>query len=159
MMIPVFPLRAGRIRHKMNALDNAKEARVTDALLNYETIKYFTAEGLELAGYDGATRAYQVGRCRWQLAVKYATMALVQLMNFCVTSKKAHLQWRFCLRSMPSPALCASMALDYYSCCVVTDGYHLMPVGLRQPGTCCVTPVVTTYVSQIYVYPSPFAAC
>jgi ABC-type transport system involved in Fe-S cluster assembly fused permease/ATPase subunit len=30
-------------------------------LLNYETIKYFTNEQLELDGYDYSTRQYQVG--------------------------------------------------------------------------------------------------
>lgn len=44
----------------MNALDNAKEARATDMLLNYETVKYFTNERFELEGYDKATRKYQV---------------------------------------------------------------------------------------------------
>jgi len=45
----------------MNALDNERESRATDMLLNYETIKYFCAEGPELSGYDAATRKYQVG--------------------------------------------------------------------------------------------------
>jgi ABC-type transport system involved in Fe-S cluster assembly fused permease/ATPase subunit len=31
-------------------------------LLNYETIKYFTNEQLELDGYDYSTRQYQVSR-------------------------------------------------------------------------------------------------
>ena len=34
--------RRGVIRKRMNALDNAREARATDMLLNYETVKYFT---------------------------------------------------------------------------------------------------------------------
>lgn len=52
--------RRGAIRKKMNALDNARESRATDMLLNYETVKYFTNEKFELAGYDHATRLYQV---------------------------------------------------------------------------------------------------
>jgi ABC-type transport system involved in Fe-S cluster assembly fused permease/ATPase subunit len=43
----------------MNALDNERESRATDMLLNYETIKYFCAEKAELSGYDTATRKYQ----------------------------------------------------------------------------------------------------
>lgn len=43
----------------MNALDNERESRATDMLLNYETIKYFCAEEAELSGYDTATRKYQ----------------------------------------------------------------------------------------------------
>ncbi len=54
--------RRGVIRKRMNALDNAREGRATDMLLNYETVKYFCNEKFELAGYDNATRQYQVGR-------------------------------------------------------------------------------------------------
>jgi ABC-type transport system involved in Fe-S cluster assembly fused permease/ATPase subunit len=49
-----------QVRKVMNALDNERESRATDMLLNYETIKYFCAEGPELSGYDTATRKYQV---------------------------------------------------------------------------------------------------
>lgn len=48
-----------QVRKVMNALDNERESRATDMLLNYETIKYFTAENAELSGYDTATRKYQ----------------------------------------------------------------------------------------------------
>jgi ABC-type transport system involved in Fe-S cluster assembly fused permease/ATPase subunit len=44
----------------MNALDNERESRATDMLLNYETVKYFCNEEYELRGYDTATRQYQV---------------------------------------------------------------------------------------------------
>ena len=46
----------------MNALDNAREGRATDMLLNYETVKFFTNEQLELNVYDRALRQYQVRR-------------------------------------------------------------------------------------------------
>jgi ABC-type transport system involved in Fe-S cluster assembly fused permease/ATPase subunit len=49
-----------QVRKVMNALDNERESRATDMLLNYETIKYFCAEEPELSGYDTATRKYQV---------------------------------------------------------------------------------------------------
>ena len=52
----------GAVRKRMNALDNERESRATDMLLNYETVKYFTSELFELQGYDRATRQYQVGR-------------------------------------------------------------------------------------------------
>ncbi len=54
--------RRGVIRKRMNALDNAREGRATDMLLNYETVKYFCNERFELGGYDRATRQYQVRR-------------------------------------------------------------------------------------------------
>ena len=55
--------RRGVIRKRMNALDNARESRATDMLLNFETVKYFCNEKFELDRYDGATRAYQVSVC------------------------------------------------------------------------------------------------
>ncbi|GLC34551.1 hypothetical protein PLESTB_001249100 [Pleodorina starrii] len=59
--------RRGVIRKRMNALDNAREGRATDMLLNYETVKYFCNEKFELAGYDNATRQYQAAEY-WQMA-------------------------------------------------------------------------------------------
>ncbi|GIL72034.1 hypothetical protein Vretimale_559 [Volvox reticuliferus] len=59
--------RRGVIRKRMNALDNAREGRATDMLLNYETVKYFCNEKFELDGYDNATRQYQAAEY-WQMA-------------------------------------------------------------------------------------------
>lgn len=55
-----------QVRKVMNALDNERESRATDMLLNYETIKYFCAEEAELSGYDTATRKYQAAEY-WQV--------------------------------------------------------------------------------------------
>ena len=51
--------RRGAIRKRMNALDNAREGRATDMLLNYETVKFFCNEKMELEGYDASLRQYQ----------------------------------------------------------------------------------------------------
>jgi ATP-binding cassette subfamily B (MDR/TAP) protein 6 len=40
------------VRRELNRLDNAKSARATDAMLNYETVKIFTNEGLERANFE-----------------------------------------------------------------------------------------------------------
>mmetsp|Transcript_18402 Transcript_18402/g.51583 ORF Transcript_18402/g.51583 Transcript_18402/m.51583 type:complete len:1155 (+) Transcript_18402:140-3604(+) len=68
--------RRGAVRKRMNALDNAREARATDMLLNYETVKLFCAESLEVNQYDAATRQYQAAEY-WQLAF-LALLAIVQ---------------------------------------------------------------------------------
>ncbi len=39
-------------RHRMNALDSEANGRAVDGLLNYETVKYFNNEALELRRYD-----------------------------------------------------------------------------------------------------------
>lgn len=43
----------------LNRLDNAKSAKATDALLNYETVKYFSNEELERHNFEKAIRDYQ----------------------------------------------------------------------------------------------------
>lgn len=50
----------GKYRRELNRLDNAKGAKATDALLNYETVKYFNNEALERRNYADAIDAYQV---------------------------------------------------------------------------------------------------
>ena len=49
----------GNFRRTMNTTDNAKSARVTDALLNWETVKYFNNEELERNRYGQAIDDYQ----------------------------------------------------------------------------------------------------
>jgi len=41
-----------RFRHEMNRLDSAANGSAIDSLLNYETVKYFNNENLELDTYD-----------------------------------------------------------------------------------------------------------
>ncbi|WP_373487019.1 ABC transporter ATP-binding protein/permease [Blastomonas sp.] len=46
------------LREKMNDLDGKQLARAVDSLLNYETVKYFTAEEREARRYGQAARTY-----------------------------------------------------------------------------------------------------
>jgi len=48
-----------KFRRRMNTLDTEAAARAVDSLLNYETVKYFNAEGAETARYDQAMSGYQ----------------------------------------------------------------------------------------------------
>ncbi|PSC71777.1 ATP-binding cassette sub-family B member mitochondrial [Micractinium conductrix] len=50
----------GKYRRELNRLDNAKGAKATDALLNYETVKLFNNEALERRNFADAIDAYQV---------------------------------------------------------------------------------------------------
>jgi ATP-binding cassette, subfamily B, heavy metal transporter len=47
-----------QLRAEMNALDTASVARSVDSLLNYETVKYFTAEDRETGYYSRVVRRY-----------------------------------------------------------------------------------------------------
>ncbi|MHA1528283.1 MAG: ABCB family ABC transporter ATP-binding protein/permease, partial [Alphaproteobacteria bacterium] len=44
---------------RMNREDQDAHQKAVDSLLNYETVKYFGAEGREAARYDGAMRGYE----------------------------------------------------------------------------------------------------
>lgn len=46
------------LRKQMNDLDSDAMAKAVDSLLNYETVKYFSAEERENARYNAATQAY-----------------------------------------------------------------------------------------------------
>ena len=48
-----------RIRKEMNDQDTDANQKAIDSLLNFETVKYFGAEGREAARYDGAMEGYE----------------------------------------------------------------------------------------------------
>jgi len=61
-------------RHEMNAYDSEANGRAVDALLNYETVKYFNNEKLESQRYDETLNGWE------QAAVKSQTS--MSLLNF-----------------------------------------------------------------------------
>ena len=66
-------------RREMNQKDQLANTRAVDALLNYETVKYFGNEAYEADRYDGALRDYQDAAVRSQnsLAVVNIGQALI----------------------------------------------------------------------------------
>jgi ATP-binding cassette, subfamily B, heavy metal transporter len=48
-----------KVRRQMNEQDTDANQKAIDSLLNYETVKFFSAEGREAARYDGAMAAYE----------------------------------------------------------------------------------------------------
>ncbi|KAL3190321.1 hypothetical protein MRX96_019850 [Rhipicephalus microplus] len=66
-----------KFRREMNQLDNAAQARGVDALLNFETVKYYNAEEYEVAGYKECIEKYQVAEWR--------SNASLNLLNCCQT--------------------------------------------------------------------------
>ncbi len=61
-------------RHQMNRLDSEANSQALDSLINYETVKYFGNEGMELKRFDGTL-------ARWEeMAVKSQTS--MSLLNF-----------------------------------------------------------------------------
>ena len=58
-----------RIRREMNDQDQDAAQKAIDSLLNFETVKYFGAEGREAARYDGAMRLYSVAALKTQYSL------------------------------------------------------------------------------------------
>jgi len=65
-----------RIRRRMNERDTDANQKAVDSLLNFETVKYFGAEGREAARYDGSMRGYETAAV--QTAVSLAWLNLGQ---------------------------------------------------------------------------------
>ncbi len=61
-------------RHQMNRLDSQANSQAFDSLINYETVKYFGNEGMELRRYDATLDGWE------QAAVKSQTS--MSLLNF-----------------------------------------------------------------------------
>ena len=53
-----------KFRREMNRQDNEAAAKAVDSLLNYETVKYFSAEDFETTRYDGAMAGYMTAAIR-----------------------------------------------------------------------------------------------
>lgn len=60
----------------LNRLDNAKSAKATDALLNYETVKYFSNEAHERTQFAVAIGDYQ--RVEYLLLASLSALNIVQ---------------------------------------------------------------------------------
>eukprot|EP00873_Tetraselmis_striata_P028768 jgi/Tetstr1/449032/TSEL_003800.t1 len=71
----------GHFRRDMNTKDNAKGAKATDALLNYETVKYFTNEELERRNFGTAIEEYQ--EVEYKLLASLNALNVVQSLVIC----------------------------------------------------------------------------
>ncbi len=58
-----------RFRREMNELDSKAYTRAIDALLNYETVKYFNNEEFEAQRYDAGLNAYRHAQIRSQTSL------------------------------------------------------------------------------------------
>ena len=73
------------IRRKMNDSDNDANAKAIDSLLNYETVKYFSAETREAARYDRSMARYEDASVKAyvSLAVLNAGQAVIFTIGLC----------------------------------------------------------------------------
>ncbi|WP_371396617.1 ABC transporter ATP-binding protein/permease [Fretibacter rubidus] len=70
-----------RFRRDMNKKDTEANARAIDSLLNYETVKYFSAEDMEKGRYDVAMEGYQKAAIKSRTSLATVNIGQSFLMN------------------------------------------------------------------------------
>ena len=70
-----------RFRRDMNKKDTEANAKAIDSLLNYETVKYFNAEGFEIGRYDTAMEGYQKAAIKSRTSLATVNIGQSLLMN------------------------------------------------------------------------------
>ena len=60
-----------RQRREMNAQDTDANQKAIDSLLNFETVKYFNAEGMEARRYDSAMQKYEVAAVKTNISLAF----------------------------------------------------------------------------------------
>ena len=70
-----------KFRREMNKRDTEAAGKAVDSLLNYETVKYFSAEGFEVSRYDGAMAGYQKAAIRSRTSLATVNIGQSFLMN------------------------------------------------------------------------------
>lgn len=75
-----------RFRRDMNKKDTEANARAVDSLLNYETVKYFSAEDMETGRYDNAMAGYQKAAILSRTSLATVNIGQSLLMNLAIVS-------------------------------------------------------------------------
>lgn len=83
------------LREKMNRLDTQAMARAVDSLLNYETVKYFNAEGREQARYAQATRAYADAAVKSENSLGGLNIAQALIVNLLMAGAMGYTVWEW----------------------------------------------------------------
>ena len=70
-----------KFRRDMNKQDTDANAKAIDSLLNYETVKYFSAENFETSRYDSAMEGYQKAAIKSRTSLATVNIGQSFLMN------------------------------------------------------------------------------
>ena len=81
------------LREKMNRLDGQALSRAVDSLLNYETVKYFTAEPREQARYAQATSQYAEAAVRSENSLGLLNIVQALILNLLMAGAMAWTVW------------------------------------------------------------------
>ncbi|HEY0446493.1 MAG TPA: ABC transporter ATP-binding protein/permease [Allosphingosinicella sp.] len=82
-----------KLRREMNEVDNQTIARAVDSLLNYETVKYFTAEEREARRYSEALHRYQESAIRNETSLAWLNIGQSLITNLMMAGAMAYTVW------------------------------------------------------------------
>ena len=81
------------LREEMNELDTATVARSVDSLLNYETVKYFTAEDRESLHYGRVARRYADAAVKSENSLAFLNIGQSLITNLLMAGAMAYSVW------------------------------------------------------------------
>ncbi len=82
-----------KLRKEMNDLDTGAAARAVDSLLNYETVKYFTAEQRELDRYAESTHRYAKAAVKNENSLAWLNIGQALITNLMMGGAMAYSVW------------------------------------------------------------------
>src|SRR3954451_20103740 len=82
-----------RLRVEMNDLDTGAVARAVDSLLNYETVKYFSAEEREAARYGRAVSRYADAAVKNEMSLAWLNIGQSLITNLMMAGAMAFTIW------------------------------------------------------------------
>jgi ATP-binding cassette subfamily B protein len=82
-----------KLREQMNEADTGAVAHAVDSLLNFETVKYFTAEARESARYDQAIRAYANAATKSENSLAWLNVGQAVITNLMLAGGMGLVAW------------------------------------------------------------------
>ena len=82
-----------RLQRRINEMDNQTVARAVDSLLNYETVKYFSAEEREARRYDAALRSLNDAAVRNETSLAWLNVGQALITNLMMAGAMAYTVW------------------------------------------------------------------
>ncbi len=82
-----------KLRAEMNDMDTRAIGRSVDSLLNYETVKYFSAEAREQARYDGAVKDWMEAGIKSENSLGLLNVGQALITNLAMVGAMAYTVW------------------------------------------------------------------
>ena len=82
-----------KLREEMNELDTGTISRAVDSLLNYETVKYFNAEGREARQYETVARRYADAAVKSENSLASLNIGQSLITNLMMAGAMAYIVW------------------------------------------------------------------